>query len=362
MTGFRGTFVVSWSQTEIDGLAAAPVSSLEVGATWRWHGTPVRVDGPNDVLVLGGPEGEDELRRRAGRIVRRLVGGSYATPLSDFPDWDEPLFDRCFVVTDGLRSYPVTMIATGQLARPLLMFPERMPPRDREMWITHNLEDGAPQTDDAQPGVICFAEGTFLRTPDGPRAVETLAPGDRVETRDGGAQPVRWVGHRRISGARLLAMPELRPIRIRTGALGLERPTPDLIVSPQHRILVRDQTAQALFNTPEVLVAATDMVNDRTVTLDHGAREVVYHHIMLPEHHVVWANGVASESFHPAHAPLDTIEADQRAALFQSDPALIDDPLSFGAPARRMLTTAEAAIMLHEARGRARRGLAHLAS
>ena len=33
-TGFEGTFVISWSQTETDGLAGAPVESLTVGATW----------------------------------------------------------------------------------------------------------------------------------------------------------------------------------------------------------------------------------------------------------------------------------------------------------------------------------------
>ncbi|MDE1132458.1 MAG: hemolysin-type calcium-binding protein, partial [Ascidiaceihabitans sp.] len=37
-TGLKGTFVVSWSQTEIDGLEAAPVQSLNVGAAWSWRG------------------------------------------------------------------------------------------------------------------------------------------------------------------------------------------------------------------------------------------------------------------------------------------------------------------------------------
>ncbi len=30
-TTFRGAFVISWSQTEVDGLEAAPVQSLNVG-------------------------------------------------------------------------------------------------------------------------------------------------------------------------------------------------------------------------------------------------------------------------------------------------------------------------------------------
>ena len=48
-TGFNGTFVISWSQTEVDGIPGASVTSLGVGSNWRWTGTPLRVDGPRDL-------------------------------------------------------------------------------------------------------------------------------------------------------------------------------------------------------------------------------------------------------------------------------------------------------------------------
>ena len=51
-TGFRGTFVISWSQTEVNGLDAPPQQSLEVGAAWSWRGDAVRVDGPSDLMRL----------------------------------------------------------------------------------------------------------------------------------------------------------------------------------------------------------------------------------------------------------------------------------------------------------------------
>ena len=75
-TGSSGTFVISWSQTETDGLKAAPLDILAVGASWRWTGVPVRVDGPQEVLRLDGAEGAAETRRRAARIVRRLIGAA----------------------------------------------------------------------------------------------------------------------------------------------------------------------------------------------------------------------------------------------------------------------------------------------
>ena len=117
-----------------------------------------------------------------------------------------------------------------------------------------------------EPGVICFTPGTLIDTPAGPRPVEALRPGDRVLTRDDGAQELLWVGSRRMSGARLYALPHLRPVRLgavrlgavrlRAGAFGLLRPAADLLVSPQHRLLVRGAAARALFNEPEVLVQA----------------------------------------------------------------------------------------------------------
>ena len=75
-TGFRGTFVISWTQTEVDGLGAAPLDAIEAGAAWSWRGDTVQVDGPNDVLRLDMADGEANLRKRAARKVRRLIGAA----------------------------------------------------------------------------------------------------------------------------------------------------------------------------------------------------------------------------------------------------------------------------------------------
>ena len=72
-TGFRGTFVMSWSQTEVEG-QATPIEALGVGMAWAWTGEAVRVDGPNDVLRLDRSDDQAALRQRAARKVRRMVG------------------------------------------------------------------------------------------------------------------------------------------------------------------------------------------------------------------------------------------------------------------------------------------------
>ena len=347
-TGSQGTFVISWSQTETDGLRAATLDILTVGATWRWTGVPVRVDGPQGRLVLSEAEGAAELRKRAARMVRRLIGG--VAPDKDTTRAEAELPDQSFVVTDGHQTYPVTLITVPDSATLLAMVVGEMPPPDHDLWVVRAGIDRTPASvvGRGTGGVICFTPDTAITTPYGPRLIQSLRPGDRILTRDNGAEQVLWIGHRHITGARLHAMPHLRPVRFRRGAMGAGRPDHDLLVSPQHRMLVQGPAAQALFNCPEVLVAAENLINDHSITVDGSLRDVTYIHVLLARHNVIWANGLETESFHPANATLDTIDDDQRAALFAVLPGVAQNPASYGDPARRNLSASEAAILRHD--------------
>lgn len=351
-TGFKGTFVISWPQTKVDGLAQAPVSDLNVGATWSWQGDAVRVDGPSELLRLEQTNDETNLRRRAARMVHRLVGAA-VNDTQNFDDFAQPdgLKDNSFVVTDGSQSYTVTLIELGNGAQPLLMFVDQLPPKNHDLWVVHQSFEPARQSAEGPDagGVICFTPGTHIETPDGPRAIETLREGDYVQTKDSEAQQIQWIGQRRMSGARLFAMPRLRPIRFRAGAMGIGRPDEELVVSPEHRMLVKGAVARALFNTDEVLVRAKDMLNDRDIVIDSQLKEVTYVHLLLPKHEIVWANGVETESFHPANTALSTLSEADREALLQMRPDFEVQPERYGAFARRNLSASEAAILAHEA-------------
>jgi len=345
-----GTFVISWSQTEVDGLPASPMAAMTVGAVWRWTGAAVRVDGQDQVLRLPEAEGAAEMRRRAARMVRRLIGLP-TMPVRDAPAMesaDDPLLERGFVVTDGRHRYAITLLDSPDSAVWLCMVVGALPPVDQDLWVVR-VQPGR-QTIEADPAgaVICFTPETRIATPSGGRCIATLQPGDLILTRDNGPQPIVWIGHRRVSGARLRMMPQLRPIRFRVGALGQGRPDADLLVSPQHRMLVRGRAAQALFNTDEVLVAAQDLLNHRSICIDHALRDVTYVHILLERHSVVWANGLESESFHPAQTALSMIDPDQRADLLHLMPGLADHPHSYGDPARRTVSAFEAALLRHD--------------
>lgn len=349
MTGFQGTFVISWAQTEVDGLAHPPRGAVGVGASWRWSGTPVRVDGPQDVLRLNGAEGEADLRRRAARKVVRLVGlalgGTQAR--ASRPDDGPPLFEYGFDVTDGYRSYSLTVIEIGAGHPPLLMAFGAVPPADTDLWVVRTQMETAEinRVTERPTGMICFIPGTRIRTETGDVAIEDIREGDRVQTRDDGMQEVLWIGQKCLTGARLHAMPELRPIRLRQGALGVDRPDEDLLVSPNHRMLVTGAPAMALFNTDEVFVRACDLLDDRRVTRDHSLREVTYIHLLFQRHQVVVANGLATESFHPGGGALDTVAPDERRRLMSAVPGLGRDPALYGGHARRVLSRAEAAIL-----------------
>ncbi len=356
-TGSRGTFVISWAQTELDGQWSAPLASLRVGTVWSWAGEPVRVDGPADILPLGEAIGAGELRRRAARKVRRLLQAveTGLSRLDDLPQDDDPATalrrgESGFAVTDGRDTWTVTLIEPGPGKPPLALFVGEAPPRQTDLWVvSHNIDlANRDQMADVAGGVICFTPGTAILTDTGPRPVEDLREGDRLQTKDNGYAPVLWIGQRRVSGARMHAMPHLRPVRLRAGALDAGVPDAGLLVSPDHRILLRGARPRALFNCDELLVTARDLVNDRSVVIDHAVREVTYIHLLLPQHQIVFANAVETESFHPASAGLATMEDTQLAQLLDRLPDIASDPQSYGGYARRVLSASEAAILQHD--------------
>ncbi len=167
------------------------------------------------------------------------------------------------------------------------------PEFDLEGWYWNNFEGGNPPgfyTADASATdytLPCFAPETRLATPDGPRPIADLRPGDLVVTRDHGAQPLRWVGLGEVPGMRRGA-----PVWFETGVLGNNAP---LWVSQQHRMLVRVPEALASQHGAEVLLPARAFLNGATVRL--MPRPVMrYMHVLFDHHALVEAEGAACES------------------------------------------------------------------
>lgn len=184
-------------------------------------------------------------------------------------------------------------------------------------------EDGtlALDEDDVFP---CFTAGTLIDTPHGVVAVETLTVGDLVLTADHGAQPIRWIGRRHFDAAKLAANPALVPVRIKAGALGPNQPTADLLVSPQHRILLRSRIARRMFGAEEILVAAKQLLLIEGVDLAHDLAAVEYVHMLFDRHEVVQANGAATESLYLGPQALESLPAKAVAEITAIFPELAE--------------------------------------
>ena len=165
------------------------------------------------------------------------------------------------------------------------------------------------------PGVPCFAAGTLILTPRGEVRIEDLSVADCVRTMDSGDQPIRWIGRRRLSGADLAANPKIVPIRIRAGALGNGLPRTDLVVSPQHRVLVRSRIAERVFGVPEVLIPARKLLPFDGVELACTAQGVEYIHLLFDTHQIIHSNGAPTESLFTGPEALKSLRPEARVEI-----------------------------------------------
>lgn len=147
-----------------------------------------------------------------------------------------------------------------------------------------------------------------------------------------------------MSLAELVVRPNLRPVQISRGALGPGLPNRDMMVSPQHRMLIEGAQPEMLFGEPEVLVAATHLCGRAGVS-QVLARGITYIHLMFDQHEIVNADGCWTESFQPGGAVLDGMAEAQRDELLELFPELQDDPRAYPA-ARPTLRRHEARVLL----------------
>lgn len=176
--------------------------------------------------------------------------------------------------------------------------------------------------------VVCFAKGTLIETPDGPRFIETLKPGDWVNTLDMGAQEIRWIGAQTVPGKGAMA-----PVHIAAGALGNIRP---LVVSQNHRMLITGPRAELLFGQPDVLVAAKHLVDDRDCRIV-PCPSISYYHFLFDDHQIVFAEGCPAESLYPGTQTLDVVAPEERDEIVALFPLLTKDTVapSLSRPALR---------------------------
>ena len=132
----------------------------------------------------------------------------------------------------------------------------------------------------------CFCSGVLILTDHGEAPVEALRIGDLLQTVDGLLKPVVWIGRTTVS-TRFANPLRCFPIRIKAGALSESVPTRDLMVSPDHALLIDD-----------ILIQAGALVNGASIVREIPVAETfVYYHVELAEHALILAENAPAETF-----------------------------------------------------------------
>lgn len=168
-------------------------------------------------------------------------------------------------------------------------------------------------------GAPCIVRGTLITTDRGDVPVEDLKPGCKVLTEDNGYQELVSTMSRVVEEHGLQRNARLYPVRITAGALGAGLPKRDLVVSRQHRMVVKSNIAKRMFGSATVLVAAIRLTELPGIYVDDTVESVEYFHLVFKKHEVIFAEGAPTESFLvnlETQRTLTRAQRDEFAALF----------------------------------------------
>ncbi|MEM9059163.1 MAG: Hint domain-containing protein [Pseudomonadota bacterium] len=332
VTGGSGDDVVygGGGNDEIDG--AAGNDTLSGGAG-------------NDTLTGGA--GNDTLTGGSGNDVFELSDSGGTDSITDFTAGDDlidssALTDVGNVLTnqDGTVTADEIVVTGGGGSNQVLTFPggEVIEVPDGTIDTSTTQSQFASLVSMGVPP--CFAPGTRILTGRGEVAVEDLRIGDMVQTARHGPQPVRWIGVRTETFTERDA--RNKPILISAGALGGGFPTRDLVVSPQHRMLITGKLPETMFGTREVLATAKNLTALPGVRRMLGKSEIRYFALLFDRHEIIFAEGSATESFRPGPVALRDMAQTRRDEIYQVYPDLKVDPVGgLGPAAARLLNGRE---------------------
>lgn len=272
------------------GDAIGPGDVAELGDIYQWRG-----DAPASRIML-----------RPGRTAARQIIGD-GSDIGRPGDAVRLLSVLTLMAPDGDRVevLVIDVAGSGIMALPL------SPMTARTDYTLIAARDDPGEVRIADIVCVSFASGTLITLPGGAQtAIERLAPGDMVLTRDNGPQPVRWIGK-----ATFRAIGGFAPVVVRAGTLGNIH---DLVVSPHHRIFIYQRGPNRIGGTAEILVQAKHLVDGAQVRRREGGF-VDYLSLVFDRHEIIYAEGIPAESLMVTEATLRVLPeplADEVRALF----------------------------------------------
>ncbi|MGP3696194.1 Hint domain-containing protein [Rhodobacter sp. NSM] len=257
--------------------------------------------GPDQVCLGDSYELDAMARPLRLEVVPSAAGGLEVAEASDVGHAGEEVLLACryrLMTPDG-DSVELLLVRVGSAGLHVLPL---APLGARIEYMLVKIED-APEPE-ALADLLCvsFAHGTMISMADGSqRPIESLRCGDRVLTRDHGAQPIRWIGN-----ATLRAVGAFAPVVITRDVLGNMG---DLVVSQHHRIFLYYRRRREELPTAEVLVQARHLVNGDSVYLREGGF-IDYFSLVFDRHEIVYAEGVPAESLMVNEATVSRLPTD----------------------------------------------------
>lgn len=270
------------------GLWSGPTFEVDASSVLNVQGSTISGDSGNNFTFLNSSSGEIEFAAPSGAEAVVISGltvstltGSTTTPTSlaaatnfidvaNTPTSDVSLSGNTLTVNEGGGNTLTATLGGGT-------------------YYAKVISDGGSGSDIFLSNVVCYAAGTRIRTPDGDVPVESLREDDLVVTVHGKKKttaPVVWIGYRKVDLAAHPRPEFVAPVRVKRGAFGSNLPRRDLVMSPDHAVLVDGK-----------LVICRMLINHATITQEFHARSVEYYHIELAKHAILLAEGLPAESY-----------------------------------------------------------------
>ena len=320
MANFTLQYVYQVSDFDQSGSNQAPPN--ESGA--KAAGTPpfnLQLDadaGPQQLTISDTDDsGFDEINS-AGQTLQSDITLDGVT----YPAGSKVVVNYEIITDDGFSGFSITIGDNNSGKNVTTAFVSTEPMEPGELYtFTSEYNIGRGERDYAD--FACFAQGTLIRGVDRDIPVQDLRDGDIIQT-ENGPKPIRKILSRRLSRRDLRKTPNMRPIRLVAGCLGMGLPSTDLLLSPQHRVLVSSGRRQLLSGATEALLPAKKLTSLPGVFVDEGVRSVTYFHILLEAHEVIYANDAPTESLYLGTFGLAALSQLQRIELLGLFPEITD--------------------------------------
>ncbi len=336
-TGVTVTYTGDEAGTITDGADTITFSEIEaltltdkgdvVDASADTAGVSIDAGKGDDTITFGG--GDDYISSGAGYDELILSASGGTDTVSDFnisDDDTDGFFNDQLDVTDliggsgvdgAVRTSDVSVSDDG-FGNALLSFP------GGEELVLQGVSPAQISSHSQlySAGIPCFTPGALLATKRGAVPAGQIRVGDLLQTADNGFQPVIWVGKRNLSAKDLELRPHLKPYCVRPDSLlSPERP---VLLSPQHRLLTTPKTFERATHLADSFISAKLLAD-----IDPGCcqqtdanQAVTYVHLMTEQHQVIFAEGIATETFWPGPEAIRGLSAEDMREMFGLFPEL----------------------------------------